>query len=208
MEQVEYSTKDPFMNVALDEILLLKAERGEIEETVRFWKSDEYFVVLGRGSKAEEDCHVDRCALDEVKILRRISGGGTVLQGPGCFNYSLILSYQTDGELCGVNSSYRYILGKIVKALDGEGFSASFLPVSDLAVGGKKISGNAQARKKKYLLHHGTFLDSMDISAINKYLKHPPKEPGYREGRAHGDFLTNTGMGWSRFKKMILEAFL
>jgi lipoate-protein ligase A len=99
------------------------------------------------------------------------------------------------------------ILGKISYVMRAKGFDTQFFPVSDLALGGKKISGNAQARKKRYFLHHGTFLYDFDIKKISYYLKYPPKEPEYREGRSHEDFLTNIPMTEKKLKELIAGMF-
>ena len=63
--------------------------------------------------------------------------------------------------------------------------------ISDLAVEGKKFSGNAQQRKRDHLLHHGTLLYSFDLDLLPRYLKAPPRQPEYRAQRAHEDFLGN-----------------
>jgi len=77
--------------------------------------------------------------------------------------------------------------------------------LSDIAVDNKKISGNAQARKKKYFLHHGTFLYDFDIGKIPYYLKYPPKEPNYRKNRSHSDFLTNIPLTPEQLKECIRD---
>src|SRR5437667_5341974 len=77
-------------NLALDEALLLEAEAGRGGEVLRLWEWSRYAVVLGAGCRLAE---VDEaaCAADAVPILRRASGGGTVLLGPGCLCYTLVL---------------------------------------------------------------------------------------------------------------------
>lgn len=198
----------PEETIGIDEILLLKAESGCIGETLRFWIPKEYYVVVGRAGKVEEECFVDRCEQDGVKVIRRISGGGTVLQGPGCLNYSVILSFEEREGMRDIRSSYAAILGMIIDELEKEGYNASAVPLSDIALDDKKISGNAQARKKKFFLHHGTFLFGLDLDRIPVYLKHPPNEPVYRKGRSHRDFLTNLPIGQSKLEELIKRAFL
>src|SRR5207253_713573 len=63
--------------------------------------------------------------------------------------------------------------------------------ISDLAAGERKFSGNAQQRKRRFLLHHGTLLYAFDLSRIGRYLRPPPRAPEYRGGRDHIDFLCN-----------------
>ena len=106
----------PQENIDYDELLLSKAEKGEGSEVLRFWESPDYFVVLGRIGKEEEDVYPEAVTKDHVPILRRFSGGGTVLQGKGCLNYSLILSKDLP-EINDLRRSYQFILEKIVKAL-------------------------------------------------------------------------------------------
>lgn len=204
---IDYTTNSPEENIALDELLLLKAESGEAGESLRFWGSGEYFVVIGRAGKVREDCFIENCEKDGVKIIRRVSGGGTVLEGPGCLNFSLVLSYGADSLYASINSSYKAILGKICGALAEKGCPAEFRPICDIALNGKKISGNAQARKKRYFLHHGTLLYGLDIEMTEKYLKHPAKEPGYRLKRPHSDFIANMPLGEEALKDAVKSAF-
>ncbi|MFH1798434.1 MAG: lipoate--protein ligase family protein [Candidatus Omnitrophota bacterium] len=205
MQFVDYYFNLPEETIAFDEELLKSAESGQMGETLRFWESKEYFVVIGRAGKASEDCFLDRCREDGIKIIRRVSGGGTVLQGPGCLNYSLILSYDRDERFRNIRASYEIILIMIMASLTGR---VSFHPISDLAFNGKKFSGNAQARKKKYFLHHGTILYDFNLDMIPRYLKHPIKEPEYRNGRTHKDFLTNIPINPEEFKEAVKREFL
>src|SRR5262249_12966607 len=90
---------------------------------------------------------------------------------------------------------YGYILGRIQTSL------ASWLPgieragTSDLAAAGRKFSGNAQQRKRRFLLHHGTLLYDFDLAQVGRYLLMPERQPAYREGRAHSTFLCNFPAG-------------
>ncbi|MBU0571257.1 MAG: lipoate--protein ligase family protein [Candidatus Omnitrophica bacterium] len=207
MQLIEYPCKTPEELIALDEVLLLKAESGEIGETLRFWESRDLFVAVGRACRVEEDCFRASCADDGIKIIRRISGGGTVLQGPGCYNYSVILAYGENTPYKNVNSSYRSILGGISDRLKTKGIRAEVLPLSDLAVEGLKISGNAQARKRSFFLHHGTFLSGFDIGKVSRYLKHPLVEPEYRHGRTHDEFIGNIQISPFEIREIIKEMF-
>src|SRR5262249_48217939 len=53
------------------------------------------------------------------------------------------------------------------------------------------FSGNAQQRKRSYMLHHGTLLHDFDVRHVARYLRVPLRQPAYRGGRTHQDFLTN-----------------
>lgn len=179
-------------NIRYDEALLESAEKGLGGEILRFWETKDLAIVLGRTAKEELEIKSEEAALDRVQIVRRMSGGGTVLQGPGCLNYSLVLSFEKRPELKDIKRSYRLILGRVCNALGQIGIKAEFEPLSDLALGGRKFSGSAQWRRKKYMLNHGTILYDFPIEKIERYLKMPPSEPPYRKGRSHSEFLCNT----------------
>jgi lipoate---protein ligase len=203
MKIIDNVPASPEEALAMDELFLAKAERGDIGETFRFWQTDECFVVVGRSGKVKEECFFEKCRKDGIKVLRRISGGGTVLQGKGCLNYSSILSYFGDKRYEKINSSYEKIMTDLSLGFRARGLNAEFVPISDLATGGRKFSGNSQARKRRYFLHHGTILFDMDVSMVERYLKHPPKEPDYRKGRKHGDFVANIPFSSKDIKDVI-----
>src|SRR5438093_1002596 len=76
-------------NLLFDEFLL-----SQREEALRFWECSRPVVVLGHGGRLKEQVRIDACAADGVEVLRRGSGGGAVVLGPGCLNYSLIFSLE------------------------------------------------------------------------------------------------------------------
>src|ERR1700736_770385 len=86
-------------NLALDEALLLEAEAGRAGEVLRLWEWPHWAVVLGSGCRLTEDVDEAACLADSIPILRRASGGGTVLLGAGCLCYSLVLSYERSPAL-------------------------------------------------------------------------------------------------------------
>ena len=129
----DISLSSPEENILYDEVLLHLAEKGEAGEVMRFWESPEMFVVLGRIGKEQDDVKIDAVRRDDIPVLRRASGGGTVLQGKGCLNYALVLSKE-DRKIMDLHKSYEYILGNVVKALKQLGVEAGFCPISDLAL--------------------------------------------------------------------------
>lgn len=193
-------------NLALDEALLLHAEDGG-PEVLRLWEWPRPAVVLGAAGRLADEVHEDACQADGVPIARRSSGGGTVLLGAGCLLYSLILRFDRAPELGDLRASYRYILGCIQRGL--EPFSGGFAlqGTSDLVLGDRKCSGNSQQRKRTHLLHHGTLLYAFDIAPIARYLKAPPRQPEYRQGRAHADFVANLPITLSDLKQTLMKVW-
>ncbi len=205
----DISFSSPEENILFDELLLAQAEKGEGGEVLRFWESPKPFIVLGLIGKVDEDINVSEVLKDEVPVLRRFSGGGTVVQGPGCLNYSLVLSKESDPRLNDLTKSYQVIFEKILRALTLAGISAQFMPVSDLAMQGslKKFSGNAQHRGRKFILHHGTILYHFDLSIISKYLLFPRQTPEYRAQRSHEHFVTNIPLSGDNIKQVLADSF-
>lgn len=199
----------PQENILYDNVLLELAEQGEGKEALRFWESQELFIVLGRIANPATDLRVKKVLADRIPVLRRSSGGGTVLQGKGCLNYTLVLSKERP-EIQDLRRSYQFILGRVIAALKNLGIDAACRPLSDIALtqNNKKISGNAQKRSKKFILHHGTLLHQFDLKKIEEYLTMPKDVPEYRQSRSHLDFVTNfQGVSVSALKKEITRNF-
>jgi lipoate-protein ligase A len=194
-------------NLALDEALLLRAEAGEGDEVLRFWEWHSPAVILGAGGRLAEDVDEAACKEDQVPIFRRSSGGGTVLLGPGCLCYSLILSYDRDLALREIQSSFRFILERVRDGLLGIHPGVELAGTSDLAVAGRKCSGNSQQRKRRFLLHHGTFLHAFDAKLVDRYLRMPARQPDYRLQRTHGEFLRNLAADSGVLRSCLMSAW-
>lgn len=171
----------PAENLALDDLML---ESGA--ETLRIWESTAYCVVLGRSGNEETDVNLEACRRLSIPVLRRSSGGGAVLVGPGCLNYTLILSLTARPWLRPVTDSYNILLSALARVLREPALHAQ---CSDLMLADRKISGNAQRRTRDWLLHHGTILCSLDLSIMEHVLPLPARQPRHRHGRAHSEFL-------------------
>jgi lipoate-protein ligase A len=179
-------------NLACDEVLLDLCEGGSLEGILRFWEPSRYFVVVGYANHVATEVNRDFCQRHDIPILRRCTGGGAVLQGPGCLNYSLFLPISSSAALGAIAGTNNYVLERHQRALQ----LLLHAPVeksghTDLSVGGLKFCGNAQRRKKLFLLFHGSFLLNADIGLIEKALPLPSHQPEYRAGRSHADFLVN-----------------
>ena len=193
---IDLTLASPAENVACDETLLDLCEHDSFDEVLRTWESNEPFIVVGYGNHV--DLEVDRaaCEKDGVPVIRRCSGGGAVVQGPGCLNYSLMLQIHRHAEVASITSANCSIMKRnaaVISKLLGR--EASIEGYTDLTLDGRKFSGNAQRRKRTHLLFHGTFLlDSFDFALISRYLKHPSREPEYRGTRTHDEFVTSVAL--------------
>lgn len=197
-------------NLALDEALLaeqVETDRGEA--VVRTWMPGVPTVVLGSSSQLSREVDLDACRNHGVDVLRRPSGGLTVVLGPGCLMWSVILPWPVAAPA--IDAVHAAILDPLATALRAAGAAVVRRGSSDLAIdcGGtlRKVSGNALRIRRRAVLYHGTLLDDFDLALISRVLRHPPREPDYRAGRDHASFLANLDLGADRLTRAVRNAF-
>src|SRR5215207_8536903 len=117
MRSCDFDFATPAENLACDEALLDLCEEDLEDEVLRFWEPANYFVVLGYANKAADEVNLDFCRQAGVPVLRRCTGGGTVLQGRGCLNYSLILRFADVAGLHSISLTNQFVLDRQEKAL-------------------------------------------------------------------------------------------
>lgn len=208
MKYLDLTLGTPEENLATDEALLDLCEEEGQGGLLRVWEPAEYFAVLGYANRFDDEIALSGETVQGIPVLRRCSGGGAVLQGPGCLNYALFLEIQEDGPLasisgtnCKVMEQHRSMLGRLLSD------EVRVLGHSDLVFRGLKCSGNAQRRRRRYLLFHGTFLLDFAIELMGCVLKLPLRRPEYRADRAHRDFVGNIGIQAESLKAGLRESW-
>ena len=169
----------------LPDILLLE------DKTKRFltWIPDKTYIVLGASNKAEEALFLEKVKQDDITVLKRPSGGQTVMLTPNNLIISVVF-FQPDNLQPKV--VFNQINSLIIGSLERVGVkNLSMKGISDIAIDGKKILGSSIYRSKDALLYHAVLNFGEPASTFEKYLKYPSKEPDYREGRKHADFVTS-----------------
>ncbi len=211
MKFLDLALPEPAANLAIEELLLDACERNGVE-VLRFWESRVPFVVVGYANRVTVEVNLPACAARGVPVLRRCSGGGTVVQGPGCLNYALILRASDDVPLATVTGTNQFVMERNRAALE----KLLKLPVSvqghtDLAIEHagalRKFSGNAQRRRHNALLFHGTFLCGFNLPLISELLHFPSAQPDYRAGRDHNAFITNLPCPADAVKRALRDAW-
>ena len=198
MTFLDLTLPTPAENLACDEALLNLCENEGVE-ILRFWESREPFVVVGYGNHVATEVNIPECTRRKVPIHRRCSGGGTVVQGPGCLNFNLTLAIPEEGPLATVTGTNQFVMERHRAALKGLlGTDVSVQGHTDLAFlapdgsgAWLKFSGNAQRRRKQALVFHGTILHRFDLSLIEALLLFPSAQPDYRGNRSHTNFVRN-----------------
>jgi lipoate-protein ligase A len=181
-------------NLALDEALLVEADQGRAGAVLRYWESPRPAVVLGASRRIAEDVRVNECIADSVPIVRRSSGGGTVLIGPGALNVTVVLPADTAAGLSAVDTAQRYVLTRMAEALQAPERPVQVLGSGDLTLAGRKLAGSAQRRLRHWFLVHCSILYDFPLPLIGRYLTVPSRQPAYRAGRSHDEFLMNLGL--------------
>jgi lipoate-protein ligase A len=203
-----YQNVDPLTprdRLELEWNLFQSTESGTSSGFCWTWEATRPVVIVGRSNHTADDVILDACAADGVPVLRRFSGGGTVILGPGCLNYAVAMPLVSQPRLGEVLASFQLVLGHIAAALGIPGLTIEGR--TDLALAGKKVSGNAQRRGRRALLQHGTLLYNFDPALATRYLKEPARQPAYRAERAHPAFMGNLPLDRERLEACLATAW-
>ena len=194
-------------NLAADEALLDLAETHG-GDYLRFLAPSDRCVVVGYGNHLSREVDLEACALARVPVLRRCTGGGTVVLGPGCLAYSLVLEIERRPELATITSTNRFVMERHRAALAPLARDAVRVDGhTDLVLGERKFSGNAQRRRRRAVLFHGTFLHDFDLTWIPRLLRFPSLQPEYRRDRDHLEFVTNFPASAARLRDALISAW-
>lgn len=205
MKLLELTLDTPEANLALDEALLETADEArETREVFRIWESPRPLVVLGRASRVAEEVDQVNCRRQGIPILRRCSGGATVVVGPGCLMYAMVLSYTLRPELQPISAAHCFALKMLGDRLRRTVPQIECQGTSDLTLGGKKFSGNSLRVRRTHLLYHGTILYNFPVALVSACLLSPPRQPEYRQGRLHDEFLVNLPVGRSELRDALV----
>jgi lipoate-protein ligase A len=195
-------------NLALDEALLDEAEaEGRPRECLRLWEPAAPLVVIGRSSQLEQEANETACRQRGVPILRRTSGGAAIVAGPGCLMYGVVLNLELRPQLRAIDEAHRFVLGKLVEAIRPLAPEVERRGTSDLAIAGRKFSGNSLRVRREHLLYHGSLLYDFPLELIGACLRQPPRQPEYRAGRSHLDFVTNLPVGAEDLRRALIAAW-
>jgi lipoate-protein ligase A len=173
----------------IDEIIFKEASKSFF---LKCWIPEDTTVVLGRSNDPEKECHLEACEKEGIEVLKRAGGGGTVVLHGGC----VVVSFGGWMEHHFKNDVYFSLINQsIASTLEAELGSLKIVErgISDLAIGDKKIAGTSLFRSKGYLLYQASILVDSRIHIIEKLLKHPTKEPDYRGGKSHRNFVAGLG---------------
>jgi len=155
-------------NMAIDEALMETV--GEVP-ILRIYGWRPAAVSIGYFQSMNEEVNFAKCREVGVDVVRRLTGGGAVLH-----ECELTYSFISREYPKNIMESYRWICDAIVMSINRLGFDANFVPLNDIVIASKKVSGNAQTRRNGVLLQHGTILLGVDVNKMFSVLKVPSEK--------------------------------
>jgi len=162
---LDYSLKNPAMNLAIEEAILRCRLEGKSSDTLRFWRNPPS-IVIGCFQNPWKEVNLSICKELGISIFRRASGGGTVYHDYGNLNYSLIIHKSSlEANLDDVEKSYDIFCSGVIEGLKMLGVNACDRGNS-IMIGERKISGSAQHRLYDVILHHGTLMVNVDLHTL------------------------------------------
>jgi lipoate-protein ligase A len=208
MHLFTHSLSTPEQNLALEEAWLEMAEEGLLDtEILRLWRPESSFVVVGRGSQIAREVNVTAAEQAGVPILRRVSGGAAVVAAEGCLMYAVLLSYQQRPHLRMLDHAHRTVMESLTEAIRPLESRLQWDGTCDLVVSSRKVSGNSLRCRRDWLLYHGTLLLGMDLTLLDRFLLHPPREPEYRQRRPHTEFVANLNLPESAIRDELIRVW-
>ncbi|WP_027333970.1 lipoate--protein ligase [Mycoplasma elephantis] len=161
---LKMKSNNPYETLSLEE-LILKDEKYIDQDIMLLYQHDNS-IIIGRNQNLYEEINVDYTTKNNIKIARRISGGGAVYHDLNNLNFSFITNKTSMG--------YAQFLKPIIEYLNSIGVLAEFEGRNDIKANGLKVSGNAQFIYKNRMFSHGTLLFDVNIETMMKALKPNP----------------------------------
>jgi lipoate-protein ligase A len=148
-------------------------------------------LVIGHSQDALQELHTDAVIRDGIPVLRRMGGGGAVLLSPGCVCVGLRYARLKGRGIHDFFASAADFMRAVVA--ESFGISLEMRGISDLAHAGpsglRKVAGCSLYMPRDFALYLASILVRPDPGEIETYLAHPSREPDYRGGRRHRDFI-------------------
>ncbi|MGQ4875301.1 MAG: lipoate--protein ligase family protein [Promethearchaeia archaeon] len=175
---IPLEVRDGYCNMALDEAILTAVIEKKSPYTLRFYKWNPSTASIGQNQSLSAEIDLEFAKKNGFQVVRRITGGGAVFHDKDReITYSIVCSIKFLKNLNAVKvlEQFEIITQGIVAGLDIYGLKVEkgVIHCPALFLDGKKFSGNAQVRKKGYLLQHGTILLDLDPELMYSVLKAP-----------------------------------
>lgn len=156
------TSTDPYFNLACEEYVFESLDQSQ--SYFMLWQNANT-VVVGKHQNTVEEINQEYVCAHDIRVVRRLSGGGAVYHDLGNLNFTFIVDKNVIGDF-----DFKVFTAPVIKALSKLGVTAEFNSRNDLTIDSRKFSGNSQYHKGNRLLHHGTLLFNSDLDVIQQVL--------------------------------------
>ena len=163
MIYIESKSNDPRYNTALE--LYAFNELAKKDDVFMLWINSPC-IVVGKNQNTTEEVNQRFCDDNDIKIVRRVSGGGAVYHDLNNLNYTIISNGRSGEEF-----DFKSFSQPVIDALASLGVKAEFTGRNDLEIDGQKFCGNAQYVRSGRIMHHGCLMFDVDTSVLANALK-------------------------------------
>ena len=207
IEYLNLHTTDPYFNLACEQYVFDELPKNK--SYIMLWQNDNA-IIVGKYQNTYAEINTEYVKEHGIKVVRRLSGGGTGYHDLGNLNYTFI----TDaGEMDQLN--LKLFCLPVVNVLRKIGIKAELDGRNDITIGGRKFSGNSQYAKKGRVMHHGTILYNSDLSVVEKALfvdQSKIVSKGIKSVRSRvtnvSDHLENNGISLPEFRDILLQEMI
>lgn len=163
---IESDSTDPYINLALEEYIFDRFDRGE--EYFMLWQNFNS-VIVGKFQNTIEEINQEFVDNNGIRVARRLSGGGAVFHDKGNLNYTIIVDRDKNPDF-----EFRLFVIPVIETLREFGIEAELSGRNDLTIGGRKFSGSSQYSKDNRILHHGCIMLDSSLDAVQNALRVKP----------------------------------
>jgi lipoate-protein ligase A len=153
------------------------------------WQPQETIIVLGQSNSIETSLYADAVSADGLRVTKRPSGGETVILTPSTLAFTVAKRFPV---MIPFRDFFRIVNSTVIAGLEELGVSLlGSKGISDITIGNRKIMGSSMRKVNDKLVYHAVLNLRENPAIFGKYLRHPRREPDYRAGRSHDEFVTS-----------------
>ena len=159
------------------------------DEGYLVWQPGEFYIVLGQSNFPENSLVTENVFSDNIPVTKRPSGGEAVILTPSTIAFTVSKSFSGTMHF---RDFFHTVNSLVIDCLADLGVAElGSKGISDITIGNKKILGSSMRNTHGHLIYHAVLNVSEDPGLFEKYLRHPKREPDYRTGRSHSEFVTS-----------------